>query len=94
MKLRFYIDSETNSQHIYRHGVTEQEVEDILTHPGEDRLGYEGARVAIGKTRNGRYLRVIYVPDKETKSIFVIPAYDLSGKALFAYRRRMRRRRK
>lgn len=94
MKLRFYIDPDTNSPHIYRHGVTEREVEDILAHPGEDRLGHEGSRVAIGQTRNGRCLRVIYVPDKETKSIFVITAYDLSGKALLAYRRRMRRRRK
>jgi hypothetical protein len=80
--------------HIYRHGVTEQEVEDILAHPGEDRLGDEGSRVAIGQTRDGRYLRVIYVLDKETKSIFVITAYDVLGKALLAYRRRMRRRRK
>jgi hypothetical protein len=94
MKLQFYIDPETNLPHIYQHKVTEQEVEDILVRPGEDRLGYEGARVAIGKTRSGRYLRVIYVPDKETKSIFVITAYDLSGKALIAYRRRMRRIRK
>jgi len=95
MKLRFYINPETNTPHIYQHGVTEQEVEDILAHPGEDRLGHEGSRVAIGQTRSGRYLRVIYVPDKETKSIFVITAYDLLGKALLlAYRRRMRRRRK
>jgi hypothetical protein len=94
MKLRFYINPETNTPHIYRHEVTEQEVEDILVHPGEDRLGHEGSRVATGQTRSGRYLRVIYVPDKETKSIFVITAYDLIGKALLAYRRRMRRRRK
>ncbi|MFV9676508.1 MAG: hypothetical protein ACNYVW_02500 [Methanosarcinales archaeon] len=94
MKLRFYIDPETNSLHIYRHGVTEQEVEEILSHPDEDRLGHEGSRVAIGLTRSGRYLRVIYVPENETKSIFVITAYELLGKALLAYRRRMRRRRK
>ena len=94
MKLRFYINPETNTPHIYRHGVTEQEVEDILAHPGEDRLGHEGSRVATGQTRSGRYLRVIYVPDKETESIFVITAYDLLGKALLAYRRRLRRRRK
>ena len=94
MKLRFYIDTETNLLHIYQHKVTEQEVEDILVHPGEDRLGHEGSRVAIGQTRDGRYLRVIYVPDKESNSIFVITAYDLLGKALIAYRRRMRKRKK
>ena len=94
MELLFYIDPETNLPHIYRHKVTEQEVEDILAHPGEDRLGHEGSRVAIGQTREGRYLRVVYVPDKEPNSIFVITAYDLLGKALIAYRRRMRRRKK
>ncbi len=94
MKLRFYIDPETNLPHIYRHEVTEQEVEDILAHPGEDRVGHEESRVATGQTRNGRHLRVIYVQDKEPNSIFVITAYDLLGKTLIAYRRRMRRRKK
>lgn len=94
MKLRFYIDLWTNHPHIYKHEVTEQEVEDILAHPDEDRLGHEGSRVAIGQTRDGRYLRIIYAPDKEPNSIFVITAYELTGKALIGYRRRMRRRKK
>nr|QNO43769.1 hypothetical protein ADHKEFEC_00001 [Methanosarcinales archaeon ANME-2c ERB4] len=64
----------------------------VLAHPGEDRLGHDGARVAIGPTRAGRYLRVVYVP--EPNGIFVIKAYDLSGKVLTAYRRRMRRRKR
>lgn len=50
MKIRFYIDPKTNTPHIHRHNVTEQEVEDVLAHPGEDRIGHEGARVAIGQT--------------------------------------------
>jgi hypothetical protein len=48
--------------------------------------------VVIGKTRAGRYLRVIYVPDPEPGSVFVITAYELRGKPLFAYRRRLRRK--
>ena len=52
----------------------------------------KGARVTIGRTRTGRYLRVIYVPDPEPDSIFVIAAYELTGKPLAAYRRRRRRR--
>lgn len=92
MKLRFYIDTATALPHIYKHNVTEVEVKDILTQPGEDRSGHEGARVAIGQTRAGRYLRVIYVPDPEPASVFVITAYDLSGKDLLAYRKRIRRR--
>jgi hypothetical protein len=50
------------------------------------------SRVAIGKTRAGRYLRVIYVPDPEPESIFVITAYELRGKPLFACRRRLRKK--
>jgi hypothetical protein len=92
MDIRFYRDPATGEPHIYNHGVTEDEVEDVLRRPGEDRLGREGSRVAIGQTRTGRFLRVIYVPDPEPESIFVITAYELRGKPLTAYRRRQRRK--
>jgi hypothetical protein len=92
MNLRFYRDPETGEPHIYNHRVTEEEVEDVIRRPGEDRPGREGSRVAIGQTRAGRYLRVIYVPDPEPASLFVITAYELSGKPLAAYRRRRRQK--
>ncbi|MDP2754508.1 MAG: hypothetical protein Q8P40_08990 [Nitrospirota bacterium] len=78
--------------HIYRHNVSENEVEDVLLKPGEDRLGKEGSRIAMGQTNAGRYLRVIYVPDPETGSVFVITAFELSGKPLIAYKRRRRKK--
>ena len=37
MKVRFYLDPETGEPHIHGHGVTEEEVEDVLNSPGEDR---------------------------------------------------------
>lgn len=92
MDVRFYVDPETSEPHIYGHQVTEEEVVDILLGPGEDRPGREGSRIVIGRTRAGRYLRVIYVPDPEPESIFVITAYELTGKSLVAYRRRRRQR--
>jgi len=92
MKIRFYIDPETKQPHIYNHGVSESEVEYVLKKPGEDRPGHEGSRVAIGQTDAGRHLRVIYVPDPVPESIFVITAYDLTGKPLKAYKRRRRRK--
>jgi len=92
MNVRFYFDPENDAPHIHRHHIDEDEVVDVLTNPGEDRPGREGSRVAIGKTRAGRYLRVIYVPDPEPDSVFVITAYELRGKPLFAYRRRLRRK--
>lgn len=90
MDVRFYVDPETGEPHIYGHRVTEEEVADVLRNPGEDRPGSEGSRVAVGRTRAGRHLRVIYIPEPE--GVFVITAYELSGKPLVAYRRRRRRR--
>ena len=92
MNIRFYRDPTTGEPHIYNHGVTEDEVEEVIRRPGEDRLGREGSRVAIGQTRAGRALRVIYVPDPEPESLLVITAYELRGKPLTAYRRRQRRK--
>jgi len=93
MNLRYYIDPETGAPHIHNHRVSEAEVEEVLTRPGEDRPAQDGARMAIGQTSSGRFLRVIYVPDPKPGSVFVITAYELTGKALLAYRRRRRRKR-
>ncbi len=90
MNIRFYIDPETDEPHILRHGVDEGEAEDVLRAPVEDRPAQDGARVAIGQTRAGRYLRVIYVADPEPDSVFCITAFDLTPKALHALRRRRR----
>ena len=92
MDIRFYLDPSTGQPHIHKHSVDEAEVEDVLQAPGEDRPGREGSRIAIGQASSGRYLRVVYVPDPEPDSVFVITAYELKGKPLIAYRRRRRRR--
>jgi len=89
VRIRFHIDRATGEPHIYGHGVSEQDVRDVLGSPLEDRQGREGARVALGQTRAGRYIRVIYVPDAEPRSVFVI----IGPKAKLALRRRRRRKR-
>src|SRR5215813_6614405 len=81
MHIRFYRDPATGEPHIYNHGVTEEEVEAVLRRPGEDRRGREGSRVAIGQTRAGRPLRVIYVPDPEPESIFCHHCVGIAGEA-------------
>ena len=58
MNIRFYIDPETDLPHICDHAIDEQEVEEVLASPGEDRPGREGSRIALGQTSSGRYLRV------------------------------------
>ena len=92
MNIRYYLDPTTGQPHIPEHGVDEREVQDVLETPGEDRPGRDGSRIAVGQTRAGRYLRVIYVPDPEPESVFVVTAYELRGKPLLAYRRRRRKR--
>jgi uncharacterized protein DUF4258 len=72
--------------------VREDEVEAVLAKPLEDRPGREQSRVGLGQTEGGRYLRVIYVPDPEPESVFVITAYDLGPKALKALRRLRRKK--
>jgi len=92
LDIRFYVDPETELPHIFRHSVSEAEVEEVLLHPGEDRPGQEGSRVVIGRTSSGRYLRVIYTLDEKPDSVFVITAYELQGKPLTAYQRRRRKK--
>ncbi|TWT46006.1 hypothetical protein RAS1_24440 [Phycisphaerae bacterium RAS1] len=92
MEARFYLDPETNQPHIFRHGVTQAEAEQVLRGPGEDVPTSNKARMKIGRTSAGRYLRVIYVPDENPNSVFVVTAYELRGKARNAHRRRQRRR--
>ena len=60
IRIRYFIDPETELPHIYRHDVTEEDVENVLRRPIEDRPGREGSRVALGRTETGRYLRIIY----------------------------------
>jgi hypothetical protein len=92
MEVRFYNDPDTGQPHIYNHGVTEDEVREVLARPGEDLPGADDSRMALGQTAAGRHLRVIYVPDAKVESVFVVTAYELRGKPLKAYRRRRKKR--
>lgn len=92
MNVRYYLDPETGLPHILAHGVTETQAERILRHPDEDGPSSAGSRQAVGRTEDGRLLRVIYVPDDEGDGVFVVTAYPLVGRQRKAYRRRQRRR--
>ncbi|HEX4129048.1 MAG TPA: hypothetical protein VHZ24_03320 [Pirellulales bacterium] len=92
MEIRFYVDAETSEPHIYGHGVSEDEVRQAMRAPGDDYPAARDSRMKLGQTMAGRYLQVIYVPDVEPDSIFVITAYELRGKAKAAFRRRRRRK--
>ena len=68
--------------------MTEAEAEWVLGHPGKDEVCSGGSRQALGQTKAGGYLRVVYVPDEEGDGVFAVTAYPLAGKQLKAFRRR------
>lgn len=92
MEVRYFLDPDTGQPHIYGHGVTEQEVEEVLRGRGEDLRAARDSRRKIGQTMGGRRLQVFYVPDEDPESVFVFTAYELRGKAKRAFRRRPRRK--
>jgi hypothetical protein len=72
MEIRFYEDSDTGLLHIDADDVTEAKVRQVLRSRGEDLPGTRNSRMKLGQTAAGRYLQVIYVPDKDPQSVFVI----------------------
>lgn len=94
MELRFWDDPETGLPHIYNHGVTEDEVQQVVDRPGLNLRGKGNSRSIMGQTSAGRYLKVVFVPDADGDSGFVVTAYQLRGKALKAYRRARKRKKR
>jgi len=92
MDIRYYVNPVTGLPHIYDHGVSEAEIEQVLRRPAEDGPSSGGSRQALGQASGGRYLRVVYVPDDDGVGVFVVTAYPLVGRELKAYRRRQKRR--
>jgi hypothetical protein len=90
--IRYHYDEDTGQPHVAAHDVTEAEVESVLRNAAEDRPARNDSRIAIGRTEAGRVLKVIYVPVEDGKGVFVVTAFDLTGKALAAFRRRLRKR--
>ena len=68
MELRFYIDPDTDLPHIYGHGVTEEEVRQVVERPGLNIAEDRNSRALMGQTAAGRHLKVVFVPDEGRKS--------------------------
>ena len=92
MDIRYYLDPDTGLPHIYGHGVTEAEVEEVLRGSGPIVPSKRGGKMKLGQTGAGRYLQVVFSPDDDGDGVFVVTAIDLAGKAKRAFRRRNRRR--
>src|SRR5438067_122995 len=59
MELRFWIDPETDLPHIFGHGVTEDEVRQVVRRPGLNVAGDRNSRTILGQTEAGRHLKVV-----------------------------------
>ena len=70
-------DPQGNVHHIARHGVTKEEVEEVLLHSTDmDTSRSSGRPVVFGDTSTGRHLFVVYeLIDAETA--YPITAYDV-----------------
>ena len=69
-----------NVQHIAKHNLTVEDVEDVFQNPsGTDISRSSGRPVVFGETRTGRYIIVVYdVVDAST--VYPITAYDVPRK--------------
>jgi len=73
-------DLEGNVQHILEHGVSKDEVEEILTspHAAADTSNSSGEPITFGYTAAGRYLAVVWqhVFD-DPLTVYPVTAYDV-----------------
>lgn len=71
-------DPKGNVQHCAAHGVTQDEVEEVLQNPsGTETSRSSGMPVAFGDTSTGKHLIVVY-EEIDADTIYPITAYDVT----------------
>jgi len=72
-------DPAGNVQHIADHGVSREEVEEVVFHPHSlDRSRSTGRHIAIGETSTGRMLIVVF-EEVDDSTVYPITAYELEA---------------
>ena len=70
-------DPEGNVQHCAEHGVTKEEVEEVLENAADSDISRSSGRpVIFGDTSTGRHLMVVY-EEVEPDMVYPITAYDV-----------------
>lgn len=70
-------DPRGNVQHIARHGLTREDVEDVFDNPtGTDISRSSGRPVVFGDTRTGRHIIVVY-EEIDASTVYPITAFDV-----------------
>jgi len=94
MEIREFEWDDNNIEHIARHGVFPDEVENVAF--DDDpwiRKGRKGTRYMLGYTVAGRYLFVVYVL-KDRGIARVVTSMDMDEKTKKLYKRRVKRGKK
>jgi uncharacterized DUF497 family protein len=90
MRIRAVVWDEWNEEHISRHGVDPEEVEEVLVGlfaPPFTQRARRGTYRALGQTADGRYLAVFFAL-RSPGRVYPITARDMDAKERRAYRRR------
>ena len=90
-QIEFYVEPD-GTVHIHRHAVSEDDVAEVLDNKPETRKEADGSQIALGMTLDGRFLRVVYLPNQESGTIFVITAFEPGRTTKRGWRRRQRRK--
>lgn len=70
-------DPDGNVVHCAQHGVTQEEVEDVLANPiDRDVSRSSGYPIVFGDTRTGRHLLVVF-EEIDADTVYPITAYDV-----------------
>jgi uncharacterized DUF497 family protein len=70
-------DPDGNVQHCSAHGITKEEVEEVLQNPTDADVSRSSGRpVVFGDTRMGRHMMVVY-EEVEPDTIYPVTAYDV-----------------
>jgi len=86
VRVRRWIWDERNRAHIARHGVYEDEAEEVVATATLTEVIQAGKSLAWGKTAEGRYLLVVYAI-RGQQGAYVITARDMTSKEKKRFRR-------
>lgn len=69
-------DPDGNIQHIAEHGLSQDEVEEVLNYPtGHDKSNSSGRPIAFGYTSTGKFIAVIY-EEFEAAVLYPVTAFE------------------
>ena len=89
--IRGFLWDDENVEHIGRHGVSPDEVEEVLSGNPLVLRGRDGRHLAYGPSLGGRYLFAVYV-SRRGAGARVLTARDMTEKEKRLYRAKRRRR--